>query len=195
MDRSVRRRRALQRAVVGIADRERVREGVLPRQVGPGEVAHRLLGLGRDPLVPRAGVPGGVRLRPAVVEVGGVLRVGLAGVHAPGLQRAVSVRRLSEDGRAVRELQRLLVGQAAHAGQRAEVVVERAVLLHQDHDVLDVLDRPGARGARRRDGGLLLTRRAGGQQCRRGRGRAGQERTTSRTGHSRSLPRGSRLSC
>jgi hypothetical protein len=30
------------------------------------------------------------------------------------------------------------IAEAAHAHERAEVVVERAVLLHQDHDVLDV---------------------------------------------------------
>jgi hypothetical protein len=35
--------------------------------------------------------------------------------------------------------------EAAHAEQRAEVMVERAVLLHQDHDVLDVL-QAGALG-------------------------------------------------
>ncbi len=33
---------------------------------------------------------------------------------------------------------------AAHAAQGAEVVVEGAVFLHQDDDVLDVLDGPGA---------------------------------------------------
>src|SRR5690606_15379435 len=35
------------------------------------------------------------------------------------------------------------VAEAAHAHERAEVVVERAVLLHQDDDVLDVLDGAG----------------------------------------------------
>jgi hypothetical protein len=42
------------------------------------------------------------------------------------------------------------VGEAAHAGQRAEVVVERPVLLHQDHYVLDVAQAGGPRGRRGR---------------------------------------------
>ena len=36
------------------------------------------------------------------------------------------------------------IGEAAHAAHRAEVVVERSVLLHQDDDVLDVVDGAGA---------------------------------------------------
>jgi len=44
--------------------------------------------------------------------------------------------------------------EAAHAAQRAEVVVERAVLLHEDHDVLDVGNGAGSavRGDRERTG-------------------------------------------
>ncbi len=33
---------------------------------------------------------------------------------------------------------------AAHAAQRAEVMIERAIFLHQEDDVLDVIDRAGA---------------------------------------------------
>jgi hypothetical protein len=35
------------------------------------------------------------------------------------------------------------VAEAAHTHERAEVMVERAVFLHQDDDVLDVLDGAG----------------------------------------------------
>lgn len=42
------------------------------------------------------------------------------------------------------------VTEAAHAAQRAEVVIEAAVLLHQDHDVLDVHDRAAAHRGRNR---------------------------------------------
>ncbi len=35
------------------------------------------------------------------------------------------------------------IGEPAHAAQRAEIVVERAIFLHQHHDVLHVLDGPG----------------------------------------------------
>ncbi len=37
------------------------------------------------------------------------------------------------------------VTESAHAPQRAEVVIERTVLPHEDHDVFYVLDRPGLR--------------------------------------------------
>ena len=43
------------------------------------------------------------------------------------------------------------VVESAHARERAEVLVERAVLLHQDHDVVDVAQLPAA--APRRCGG------------------------------------------
>ena len=42
---------------------------------------------------------------------------------------------------------RVRIAEPAHAAHRAEVVVERAVLLHQHDDVLDVLDACGSRGA------------------------------------------------
>ena len=59
---------------------------------------------------------------------------------------------LLEDGGAVRVLQRLLVREAPHAAQAAEVVVERPVLLHEDHDMLEIGDRPGAVTRLRRRG-------------------------------------------
>jgi hypothetical protein len=36
---------------------------------------------------------------------------------------------------------RKAIAKAAHAGQGAEVVIERAIFLHQDHDVFDIADR------------------------------------------------------
>ena len=140
-------RRAEDRLVVPVADGERVRQRVVERQVGAGEVAHALLGLGRHPVVPQAAVAGAVVAGPAVVEVARVLRVHLGGVHVerqqvaevgPGLVRLVEYR-----GAAL-VLQRLLVGEAADALQGAEVMVEGSVLLHEDHHVLKVGD-----GARR----------------------------------------------
>ncbi len=58
------------------------------------------------------------------------------GVHAhPGCEAeliedrvAGAVDRLAGNGR---------VGKAPHPGKRAEIMVERAVFLHQDHDMLD----------------------------------------------------------
>jgi len=37
---------------------------------------------------------------------------------------------------------RKTVGESAHPAQRAEVVIERSVFLHEDDDVLDIANRP-----------------------------------------------------
>jgi hypothetical protein len=60
---------------------------------------------------------------------------------------------------------RMRVAEAPDASERAEVVVEGPVLLHQDDDVLDVLDAPGTVVRRERGGPLDAVR-----QCREGRG-------------------------
>ena len=65
--------------------------------------------------------------------------------------------RLREYRRAIGETHRRCIGKPAHAGERAEVVIEGAVLLHQHDDVIDVGEPRG--------GG-----RVGGQR-QRGRGR------------------------
>src|SRR6185312_11992336 len=57
------------RLVVAIADGEGVGHRVLERDLVPGEVAHRLFGLGRNPVVPPPAVPGLVVAGPPVVEV------------------------------------------------------------------------------------------------------------------------------
>ena len=45
---------------------------------------------------------------------------------------------------AIRQPDGTRIVETAHAVQRAEVVIERAIFLHQDHHVLDVVDRPCA---------------------------------------------------
>jgi hypothetical protein len=68
-------------------------------------------------------------------------------VEVEGQLEAVGVERIGlvEDRPAARELERVLVAEAAHAAERPEVGVEGAVLLHEDDDVLD---RPEAATAR-----------------------------------------------
>src|SRR5260370_5546794 len=54
--------------------------------------------------------------------------------------------RLVPDALAPRLESGMRIAEDTHATQRPEVMVERAVLLHQDHDVLDIIDCPGADG-------------------------------------------------
>ena len=128
--------------MVGVADRERVGERVVERDVLAGQVGHRAALLAGDPLVVLAVVPAprGCRAsraarswrncRPEVVGVR---------VERQDVARAV---RLVPDRLAAGQGHRARVAEAAHAAQRAEVVVERAVLLHEHHDVLDVAQVP-----------------------------------------------------
>jgi len=67
-----------------------------------GEVAHALLGLRGNPVVPQPAVARAVVTGPAVVEVAGVLRVYLRRVHVEGQQVAEVAARLVgllEDGK------------------------------------------------------------------------------------------------
>jgi hypothetical protein len=124
------------------ADRERLGQRELERQVGPGVVGHRLHALvGHPPVVP-ALVERGVRVGPAVRRVGQEHPADVRHVRAERQQLAVPVR-LVEHRLAGRQRHRMRLGEPADPAQGAEVVVEGPVLLHEEHDVLDVADRPG----------------------------------------------------
>jgi hypothetical protein len=64
----------------------------------------------------------------------------LAGAGPGGDRRASRCGGLLPDRQAAGELDDGLVAEAAHAPERAEVVVERPVLLHQDQHVPDVAE-------------------------------------------------------
>ena len=64
----------------------------------------------------------------------GLQGIGTGADAVAGLRQHVAAGR----GRGMR------IGEAAHAGQRAEIVIEGAVLLHQDDDVAHVPDRAAA---------------------------------------------------
>ncbi len=180
------------RAVVGVADGERVRQRVIEAELRPREVAHgrrevrdavgRQVGL--DERVHLPAVPALVLGAPFVRDVVGAVavlarellleveRLEIAGrVHShTGLVTELVPHR---DTRAVDLVhQDLGVREPSHARQRAEVVVERAVLLHEEDDVADVAERRQCggtdgqcaldRGARRR--GERHSRRAGGAE-------------------------------
>ena len=171
---------AQQRAVVGVADGEGVGQRVVERDVLAGQVRHRGGALGGDPAVVAALVPGGVAAVPVVREVLEELqpepvRRGPERQDLPGAVRLVPHRP------AVRQGHRGGVAEAAHTAQRAEVVVEGAVLLHQDHDVVHVPQSAGP--AVRRD--LGGSGDAAGQHRHGGCGAAGQahERATVDLGH------------
>ncbi len=162
VEQPVRRRRALDRAEVLVAERERLGQRAVERDVVAVEVGGAVLaGLGHEARVVPAG-PLGVHAAPAVVVAGEVLAVDLLRVDVVRQQvPAVRAGRvgLLEHGAPVGEAQCRLVAEAAHPAHRPVVVVDRPVLLHQDDDVLDVVE------------GTVATAVAGRG---RGRGRRGQ---------------------
>ena len=166
-EQTVRIGRAEDRAVIGVADREGVGERVVEGQVRAGEVAHGQRGLGRDPGV--VVLPARVAALPAVVQVAhglGPRRAGVEMEGADGGVRACAPRiRLLPDALARRQGQGARIAVAAHAAQGPEIVVEAAVLLHQDHHVLHVLDGAGDVG--RRQGQRLANpgRQGRGPRC------------------------------
>ncbi len=166
---AVRIGRALHGAVVRVADRERVGQRVVERQVGARHVRHRRRAFRRHPLIAFAAVERLLRGVPVVRRAfeEGFAEIGDLRAVREHVARAVA---LAPDRAAIAQEHRARIAEAAHAAQHAEVVVERTVFLHQDDDVLDVLDRARAivRGNRERTAnavGQRSSKRAGAGQA------------------------------
>ncbi len=158
---------ALDRRVVGVAGGEHGGQRVVEGHVGglvvalaepaAGAAGHRAVG--------EAVVPGVHRVDEAEGRGALLVRAGVRGVHRERQQVALGTRRvgLVEQRAPVDAPYGGPVAEPADPRKRAEVVVERAVLLHEHHDVLDVreLSGPGRGGERlahaewqgRQDGG------------------------------------------
>ncbi len=140
----------LHRAVIGIAQREGIGQRMLEGNVFRTEIAHRMVLLGTRPGAHAALVPGGLCVGPAVrrarhPHVGELL----SRVQVERRDQALAIARgLMPDGpaaaRTIADRNRKAIAKAAHAAHRSEVVIEAAVLLHQDHHMLHILQRPGA---------------------------------------------------
>ncbi len=142
----VRVRRSQQRAMVRIANRECVRQGAVKGNIVPREVRHRGRALVRHPLVVVSSIPCCVRPGPVVRRVLQELQAQIAGIRMEGQQEPVGVAgvRLMKHALAGGQLNCSRIAEPAHAAQCPEVVIEGAVFLHHENNVLDVVDRPGA---------------------------------------------------
>ncbi|KAG1385210.1 hypothetical protein G6F60_014922 [Rhizopus arrhizus] len=102
----------------------------------------------------------------------GALRVVGAAVQMVGRKHGAVGALLLPDLAPVGERDREAVSEPAHALERAEVMVEGAVLLHQDDDVFNILDGAsdvvGGDGQRAADAGRERGQRGGGKACARG---------------------------
>jgi len=98
----------------------------------------------RDPLVVVAFVPCGVSGGPVVREILQELKAQVGCTGMEGQDVAVAAVGLIPDGVAGRQGDGARVAEAADAAERAEVVIEGAILLHHEDDVLDVVNAAGA---------------------------------------------------
>ncbi len=124
-----------------------------------------------DEAVLAAAVPVRVLRSPAVVDVVGAFPVGVR-VEVEGVQvvaaEAVGIPGLGEHAQAaaVMERERPAVSEPPDPAVGAEVVVERTVLLDQDHEVFDVAEAPA--DGRARECPLdqrLVAERRGAERC------------------------------
>ena len=126
-----------------VAEREGVGDGVIVGQIGARVVAHREDGVTRidgktrgDEAIHRTVVPALMLRDPVVGDVVGAGGIGLRGVEVEGQQYAgggtggIAGIGLIEGG--------ALIGESADASVAAEVVIEGAILLDEDDDVIDV---------------------------------------------------------
>ena len=174
---AVRMRVAGDRAEVVVTHRERIRERVVERDIVADVIAHRHVRLLHRPLIRAAVVDRAVRRRPRMRQAADALRVdarvGRVVAERRNHARLVLLPRLEPHRLAVRQRDREAVVIAAHAAQVTEVVVERAVFLHEHDDVLDILDRArhGIRLDRQRLADRFGKQRGGGGRA----GEAGRE--------------------
>jgi hypothetical protein len=175
------------RAVVVVRQREGPGERPVEGDVFLGVVAHgerpvRLAvrgDVGHEPAVHRALIPGCVLFAPVVAEAGHGRGASGDGGHVPRLKVAVGVGRvgLLENRPAGGQPDRGGVVESPRAREGAEVVVEAAVLLHLEYQVLD-LGQVKLSGARGRGLRQVLGQEAGEPSGAGDGGRAGHEAAT-----------------
>ena len=107
--------------------------------------------MGGQPTIHFAAVPCGVLHAPGVAGGRSDLRAGGARVEMKWQQVTIRIFgvRLIERGAAGGERDRGRVAEAADSGERAEIMIEGAIFLHQQNYVLDVGERTAVRRALR----------------------------------------------
>ena len=130
-------------AVIGIAQGEGVGQRELERQLLLAVVAHRGRRFVGGPGAHAAVIPGGLLIHPRVRRAGDALGVAAFAVQMVGQHQPFGALLLPDQAIAG-QWNGKSIAEAAHARQGAEVVIERAVLLHQDHHVFDVAQGAGA---------------------------------------------------
>ena len=130
------------RTMISVADGEGLGERKLEGNVLPLIIAHRIICLIFGPQAEFALIPGGLRVREAVRRARHLERVGPLRIQMKGRQVARAVG-LPPDRAIVGQGDGMAIAKTPHPFERAEIMIEGPVFLHQDDDMLHVLDRAG----------------------------------------------------
>src|ERR1700751_4750313 len=115
----------------------------MPGDIAADQVRHRGRAFLRDPLVVFAFIPGSVGGRPVVCQIFEKLETQIRRSRMEGQQIALAIG-LIPDWLARGKTDGARVTKTAHASQRAEIMIEGAVLLHHEDDVFNVLNAASA---------------------------------------------------
>ena len=125
-------------AVISVTDGESIGQGVVKRDIGAGEMRHGDRPLVGHPTIVVPLVPGGMRGCPVVGEILKELQAEIGSGGMKGQSMTAITIGLVPDRLAGRLKGGSGIGKAADTIQRAEVMIEGTVLLHQDDDVLGI---------------------------------------------------------
>ncbi len=149
---AVRAGRPEQRGEIGVTHGKGVGQRSVIGNILALEIAHRERALGIEPFIVTAVIPSLPAGEEIVRQALHHREVGVVNVEAE--RQAHLPRRIAlvPGGGAVGQGCGVRIGKAAHPRKGTEIMIERAILLHQDDDVLDIHDRAraAARGDRQR---------------------------------------------
>lgn len=129
--------------MIGVAQGEGFGQGKLEGQLMPTVITHRGRRFVGWPGAHAAAVPGSLLIHPRVRRAAHPLGIATFAVQMVRQHQSIFPL-LLPDVTVVGQRNGYAIAKAAYAGQRAEVMVEGTVFLHQDHHVFDIVDGAGA---------------------------------------------------
>src|SRR3569833_296995 len=124
--------------MIGIASSERVGQSVMKWDVLAGEVSHGGCSLLLYPLVIFAAIQRNMRLIPVVICVFNKRKTEVRDIRSERQNVSTISIGLVPDGISVGESGTSGISETTYSAERAEVVIESAILLHEYHDMFHV---------------------------------------------------------
>ncbi len=137
--------------MVGVTDGEGVSQGIVKRDVASDQVRHGGRPFVRYPLIILTLIPGRLGGGPVMRQILNKLK---SQIRSSGMERQqiAIVIRLVPNGISVGQINGAIITEAAHAAQGSIIMIKRAVLLHHNDDVFNIIDGPGSAVGGNREG-------------------------------------------